>query len=154
MGLFATFSYVDGRWVDGGTNAEPSLTVDIHDSDIATVDYRPSLTGTGRFYLGCQPRIYFDDEAASGPVDAALEATAFAEWLRAFAHRPVDPATVQALLAGDDEDEEPVDVFVEDTVIALLTAAGLPLPTALSGEPEPVAESKPTPRRGWFRRRS
>ena len=41
---------------------------------------RPGARRSGRFYLGFQPRDFFDDPAESDPVDLAAEAEAFAEW--------------------------------------------------------------------------
>ncbi|MDQ1292622.1 MAG: hypothetical protein QG608_502 [Actinomycetota bacterium] len=61
-------------------NAEPWLLVDIHDSDIATITYRPAGLGTGVAYLGCAPRTYFEDLQASAPTDVAREAAGLATW--------------------------------------------------------------------------
>jgi len=132
MGFFGRFSYVDGAWVGDEPTAEPSLVIDIHDSDIATVDYTPATGATGRFYLGVEPRIYFEDDGASAPVDTAAEARGFAEWVRRVQGRDVEPAAVEELMAVDDESDEPEDAFVEETVERLLVLAGLPLPEALT----------------------
>ena len=78
MGYFGTFIYRDGEWRDHG-GGERELVLDIHDSDIATVDYRPAPPGLGRFYLGYQPRDYFDDPDASWPVDIPAEIDGFVE---------------------------------------------------------------------------
>jgi hypothetical protein len=153
MGFFGKFAYSKGQWAGENPSGSPSLVVDIHDSDIATVDYSPSGGATGRFYLGTEPRIYFDDDAASAPVDRAVEARAFAEWVRQVTGREQSPETFEGLMAGDDADAEPLDVFVEDTVQKLLALAGLPLPSALAGEEQGVPEEpQPPKRRGWFRR--
>jgi hypothetical protein len=134
MGSFATFTFSGGSWASADAAGEPTLVIDIHDSDIATVDYRPAGDATGRFYLGYQPRIYFEDPTASAPVDTDAEARGFAHWTRSVSGREIDPRDVAALLAPDDEDADPDDVFVEDTAIRLLELAGLAVPEELSGE--------------------
>ena len=65
MGLFATLAYSDGRWTRGRPTAVPFLLVDVHDGDVATVDYRFADASGGRFYLGWEPRIYFDEPDAA-----------------------------------------------------------------------------------------
>jgi hypothetical protein len=153
MGFFGKFAYSNGQWAGENPSGSPSLVVDIHDSDIATVDYSPSDGATGRFYLGTEPRIYFDDEAASAPVDRAVEARAFAKWVGQVTGRDHSPDTFEELMASDDADAEPLDVFVEDTVQKLLELAGLPLPSALALEAQKApTEPQPQKRRGWFRR--
>ncbi len=54
MGFFGTFVYSNGRWADQRTPDE-HLGIEIHDSDIATIDYRPSGVSGGRYRLavGC-----------------------------------------------------------------------------------------------------
>ena len=44
MGFFGTFVYADGAWIESAEapSEGPSLRVDIHDSDIAQIDYRPA----------------------------------------------------------------------------------------------------------------
>lgn len=54
MGFFGPFVYSEGGWRDEAVGDE-YLAIDIHDSDIATVEYRPA-PGEGCFYLGFQPR--------------------------------------------------------------------------------------------------
>ena len=153
MGLFATFGYVNGAWISGDVDGAPSLVIDIHDSDIAAVRYSPAAGASGRFYLGVEPRIYFEDEAASEPVDAAAEASGFVGWIREVNGRDVDPASVEALLASPNPDDDPVDVFVEETVEKLLDLVGLPLPKELQPEAGQAGnEPAPDKRRGWFRR--
>ena len=132
MGLFGTFTYSAGSWTSTDSPAEPHLAVDVHDSDIATVDYRPAGDAAGRFYLGFQPRVYFEDPDASAPVDAAAETAGFARWAQLATGRVVDPQDVLPLLAPDDEDADPEDLFVEDTVTRLLELAGLPVPEELT----------------------
>lgn len=133
MGLFGRFTYSHGEWHAGDPESEPYLAVDIHDSDIATVDYRPADRATGRFYLGFEPRLYFDDESANDPIETAEEAQAFAHWVRRVTGREVDAGAIQRLMAKGDPDEEPEDEFVEDTVQRLLALAGLPVPEELAG---------------------
>ena len=154
MGFFGKFAYSKGQWAGDKPSGSPSLVVDIHDSDIATVDYSPSGRASGRFYLGTEPAIYFDDATASAPVDRAAEARAFSDWVQQVTGRDLNPVTWEGLMASADADAEPVDVFVEETVRKLLTLAGLPLPSALTGEDEGVQEpAQPATRRGWFRGR-
>ena len=125
MGLFGKFAYSDGRWSRGGPTAVPFLLVDVHDSDVATVDYRSADATGGRFFLGYEPRVYFDEPGAGDPVDTAAEAQGFADWLRGATGREVDPAEVRPLLAHPDG-APPEDVVVEETVDRLLALAGLP----------------------------
>lgn len=132
MGCFARLSHRDGQWREAEPGRESCLSIDVHDSDIATVDYRPAMTGTGRFYLGTEPRHYFEDETASAPIDRRAEAEGFSEWARMVHGREVDPAEVLALMASDTQhDEDDGDAFVEDTVERLLDLIGLPLPEGM-----------------------
>jgi hypothetical protein len=55
---------------------EPWLVVDIHDSYVATIAYRPAGSGSGVAYLGVTPRTYFEDPDASAPTDVVREARA------------------------------------------------------------------------------
>lgn len=132
MGFFGTFSFSHGGWSDGPSEEEPSLTVDIHDSDIATIDCRAPRCGTGRCYLGTQPREYFEDSTASDPVDLAAEARRLGEWAGEAIGSSVDAAMIRPLLAAEGVD--PVDDFVEETVLRLCELLGLPTPVALSAE--------------------
>jgi hypothetical protein len=129
VGYFGTFIYRDGAWQDHG-GGERELVLDIHDSDIATVDYRPAPPGLGRFYLGHQPWHYFADPDASGPVDAAAEVDAFVGWAGETLGRAPDPEDVRILVAEDDG--TPTDDFVEDSAATLIALLGLPLPPALA----------------------
>jgi hypothetical protein len=126
VGLFGKFAYSAGRWTDRPT-AVPFLLVDIHDSDIATVDYRAADATGGRFFLGYEPRLYFEEADAAAPVDTQAEAAGFAHWLRDAEGTDVDPAEVQRLMASPDG-APPTDDTVEETVVRLLTLAGLPAP--------------------------
>ena len=105
----------------------PFLLVDVHDSHIATVDYRAADASGGRFYLGYEPRFYFDESDAGTPVDTQVEAEGFARWLRDAAATHVDPAEVQQLMASP-AGAPPEDEVVEQTLERLLALAGLPLP--------------------------
>jgi hypothetical protein len=126
MGFFGTFTYSDGQWgasPKGGTY----LRVDIHDSDIATVDFAPDPSGRGRFFMGFRPRDYFDDPAANDAVDNDAEARAFADWVKQTLGSEVNAEDIRSLLAEDGE-EEPEDPFVEKSVRKLLSTIGLPPP--------------------------
>jgi hypothetical protein len=127
VGYFGKLAYSDGRWSVGGPTAVPFLLLDVHDSDVATVDYRAADATGGRFFLGYEPRFYFDESEAGSPVDTQAEAEGFASWLRSAEGRDVDPAEVQQLMASP-AGAPPEDDVVEDTVERLLSLAGLPLP--------------------------
>ena len=105
----------------------PFLLVDVHDSRIATVDYRAADATGGRFFLGYEPRIYFDEPDAGNPVDTHTESEGFARWVRDAEGTDVDPAEVQQLMASPDG-APPADEVVEQTVERLVALAGLPLP--------------------------
>ena len=125
MGLFATLAYSDGRWIGGRPTAVPFLLVDVHDSDIATVDYRFADATGGRFFLGYEPRVYFEQPDAALPVDVPAEAAGFARWVRDAVERDIDPGDVQRLMAAPDG-APPQDEVVEETVDRLVALAGLP----------------------------
>jgi len=85
MGFFGTYLFDGQRWMTHEadklpTVPEPWLLVDIHDSDIATIAYRPIGSGSGVAYLGVTPRTYFEDPGASAPSDVAREAGGLVEW--------------------------------------------------------------------------
>ncbi len=105
----------------------PFLLIDVHDSHIATVDYRAADATGGRFFLGYEPRIYFDEPDAGHPVDTRAEAQGFAGWVREAEGTDVDPDEVRQLMASPSGDP-PQDEVVEQTVEKLLALAGLPLP--------------------------
>jgi hypothetical protein len=130
VGYFGTFIYSDGEWRDRA-DGTPELVVDIHDSDIATVDYRPAPPGLGRFYLGIQPRDYFEDPDASRPVDVPAEVDGFVGWARRTLGRAPHPEDVRDLVA-ETGGTVPDDDFVEDTAAHLIRLLGLPLPPALA----------------------
>ena len=130
VGYFGTFIYRDGEWRDsGGHDAE--LVVDIHGSDIATVDYRPAPPGRGRFYLGYQPRDFFADPDASRRLDVPAEVDGFVGWAERTLGRAPQAEDVRGLVAEDGA-REPADDFVEDTAARLIALLGLPLPPALA----------------------
>lgn len=130
MGYFGTFIYRDGAWREHG-GGERELVIDVHDSDIATVDYRPAPPGLGRFYLGVQPRDFFEDDEASRPVDVLAEVDGFVGWAAETLGRAPSRDDVRELVAEDGR-EEPVEDFVEDSVARLLELLGLPLPAPLA----------------------
>jgi hypothetical protein len=126
VGYFGTFIYRDGQWQQrSGTG--PELVVDVHDSDIATIDYRPAPAGLGRFYLGHQPRDYFGDPEASRPVDVEAEVAGFGSWASETLGRAPAADDVRPLVAGH-PGQEPADDVVEDTVVRLLGLLGVPVP--------------------------
>jgi hypothetical protein len=132
VGYFGTFIYRDGQWQQrSGTG--PELVVDVHDSDIATVDFRPAPAGLGRFYLGHQPRDYFADPEASRPIDVGAEVEAFLGWATDTLGRAPRAEDVRPLLA-EHAGQQPVDDAVEDTVARLLELLGVPVPEGFGRE--------------------
>ena len=127
MGYFGKLAYSAGRWSFGGPTAVPFLLIDVHDSDVATVDYRAADATGGRFFLGYEPRFYFEEPDAGEPVDTRTEAEGFTRWVLDAEGRAVDPDEVQRLMASA-SGAPPEDDVVEETVERLLTLAGLPLP--------------------------
>jgi hypothetical protein len=125
VGRFGKFAFSAGRWSRGGPTAVPFLLLDVHDSDIATVDYRFADATGGRFFLGYEPRIYFEEPDGADPVDTRTEAEGFARWAREAQETDVDPAEVQQLMAAPDG-APPTAEVVEETVDKLLALAGLP----------------------------
>lgn len=129
MGFFGRFVYSDGAWRDAPAE-DAFLAVDVHDSDIATVEFR-CASANGRFYLGFQPRDYWEDADASDPVDADSEAVGLSTWAAVVLGVSVPAAQIRPLLA-DDGVEDPVDDFVEETVLRLIELLRLPVPDALA----------------------
>lgn len=138
MGLFGKFAYSAGRWSTDGPTAVPFLLVDIHDSDVATVDYRAADATGGRFFLGYEPRFYFDEPGSADPVDTAAEAEGFTRWAFEAEGKVLDPVEVQELMASPDGAPPPDDV-VEETVGRLATLAGLPTPDWPTDDDAPPA---------------
>jgi len=132
VGFFGRFIYSDGEWRDEPA-AEAFLAIAIHDSDIATVDFRSASTA-GCFYLGFQPKDYWADPEASKPVDADAEAARLSAWASEVLHRHVSADEIRALLAEDGV-EEPEDDFVEETVLRLIQLLRLPVPADLPVSP-------------------
>lgn len=151
MGFFGRYLF-DGSWKsveDINGVPEPCLVVDIHDSDITTVTYRPAGPGSGVAYLGVTPRTYFEDERASDPTDVGREARGLAAWwaglhgvrgeaeigakereLAAFLAEDIDPADFSD--DPDDDDLDDDETFVEVKTVRFLAALGLPAPDDLS----------------------
>ena len=128
MGLIGKFAYSAGRWSTEGPTAVPFLLLDVHDGDVVTVDYRCADASGGRFFLGYEPRFYFDEPGSAAPVDTAAEAAGFTAWVRETSGRAVDPGDVHRLMASADGAPPPADVTVGETVERLLELAGLPAP--------------------------
>ncbi|MHA7271463.1 TY-Chap domain-containing protein [Arthrobacter sp. HLT1-20] len=132
MGNFETSVFASGSWQNGeGTDGR--LRIAVHDSDFATVDYRPVAGSSGRFYLGFQPRDYFEDPAASDPVDLQAESSRFSQWASAVLGTNIAATELLVLMAPAGV-EDPLDVVVEDTLVRLLNRLGMPLPTWLATE--------------------
>jgi hypothetical protein len=127
VGYFGKLAYSAGRWSTGGPTAVPFLLIDVHDSDVATVDYRAADATGGRFFLGYEPRFYFDESEAADPVDTRSEADGFTRWVLDAEGKTIDPDEVEQLMASP-SGSPPEDDVVEETVERLLTLAGLPLP--------------------------
>ncbi|NGY58343.1 hypothetical protein G7043_05265 [Lentzea sp. NEAU-D13] len=152
VGFFGTYAYEHGSWKTLSEGElppldEPSLWIDIHDSDITSVVYAPVGPGSGVAYLGLTPRTYFENPNASDPTDVLREAAGLAAWWAL--HNSGDVAAKQAelleFLASDenpddfewneDEDVDAIDdgeVFVEVKTQRFLAALGLPVPYDLS----------------------
>ena len=128
MGLIGKFAYSAGRWSTDGPTTVPFLLLDVHDGDVVTVDYRSADASGGRFFLGYEPRFYFDEVDSADPVDTAAEAERFTAWAREAGGREADPADVQRLMAAPDGAPPPADVPVEEAVQRLLELVGLPAP--------------------------
>lgn len=155
MGFFGTYLFDGHRWAahppaEQPTNAEPWLLVDIHDSDIATLTYRPPGPGSGVAYLGDTPRTYFENPDASAPTDVAREAAGLGAWwaqqhggasdierrakeaeLAAYLAEDLDPADMD-LDDADDDDLDDAEIFVEVKTARFLAALDLPVPDALA----------------------
>jgi hypothetical protein len=155
VGFFGTYLYDGSRWTahqpdQPPTVAEPWLVVDIYDSDITTLLYRPAGPGSGLAYLGDTPRTYFEDAGASAPTDVVREAAGLGFWwaqlrggasdaerrtkeaeLAAYLAEDRDPAEIDL---DDEEDDEldDADVFVEVKTARFLAAIDLPLPDDLA----------------------
>ncbi|MFD5829019.1 hypothetical protein [Lentzea sp. NPDC060358] len=153
MGFFGTYAFEHGEWKTLSEGelpplSEPSLWIDIHDSDITSVVYTPPGPGSGVAYLGLTPRTYFENPNASDPTDVLREASGLAAWW-ALVHSGSDVVAKQAELLGflaedenpdefewdESEDVEEIDdaeVFVEVKTARFLAALDLPLPPELT----------------------
>jgi hypothetical protein len=151
VGFFGTYAYEQGQWKTLSEGelpplAEPSLWIDIHDSDITSVVYAPVGSGSGVAYLGLTPRTYFENPNASDPTDVLREAAGLAQWwaLQNSGDVTAKQAELLAYLAPDEdpdtfewdegEDIDAIDdaeVFVEVKTKRFLAALDLPLPTEL-----------------------
>ena len=90
----------------------------------------PAPPGLGRFYLGYQPRDYFEDPDASWPVDVPAEVDGFVGWVTETLGSAPDPDDVRPLVA--EQAAVPEHDFVEDAAARLIRLLGLPLPPALA----------------------
>jgi hypothetical protein len=128
MGYDGQFVHSGGEWGEQVPDSPPYLSIDIHDSDIATIDFEP---GEGLFYLGTEPRDYFGSEEASDPVDHDAQAAALSKWAQEVLEKDVPADRIRPLMAEPGKESE--DAFVEDTVGRLLDLLGLPRPDDLPG---------------------
>jgi hypothetical protein len=147
VGFFGTYLYESGRWSerdDAREATEPWLFLNIYDSDIATIMYRPCAPGTGMTFIGHTPRKYFDDPEASLPTDTVLESAGLAAWwadhrgLDDDLERAAKQTEIASYLASDADwdlawprDDEDNDRPVEVTVGRFLEALGLAVPDEL-----------------------
>ena len=154
MGFFGTYLFDGHQWTahqpaEQPTIPEPWLLVDIHDSDIATLIYRPAGPGRGVAYLGDTPRTYFKNPDASAPTDVAREAAGLGAWwvqqhggasdtersakeaeLAAYLAEDLDPTDID-LDDEDDNDLDDAEIFVEVKTARFLAALDLPVPDDL-----------------------
>jgi hypothetical protein len=149
MGFFGQFHFDGTAWTAPRDDAVPPwLSVDIHDSDIATITYEPAGPGTGIAFLGETPRTYFEDDTASEPTDVAREAAGLAEWWSGIndmadvwdkerelvGYLAEDGDKAQAATDDDLDDLDEIadeDIFVEVKVARFLDALDLPVPDDL-----------------------
>jgi hypothetical protein len=135
MGDFAEWRWSQGDWSDGSDVEPPWLTIDIHDSDVATITFASAQDeASRRFHLGTHPAIYFDLAEEAPAEDPDAEAAAFVHWAGLATGAEVAVEDVRALLATADHEEDPVDDFVEDTVARLLALADLDVPGEGGGD--------------------
>ena len=156
MGFFGGYVFDGSTWrgFDPDSDqwpdiAAPWLSVYVHDSDIATLQYKPGGPGSGIAYLGRTPRVYFGDESASAPADVLREAEGLAFWLARQQGRS-DEAELRDLIASflagdfpeqqihghatagtDAGDLDDAYILVEIKVSRFLTAVRLPVPSEL-----------------------
>ena len=109
----------------------PSLRVQIFESDLAALEYRPTHGGSGRCYLGYEPDQLYDG-VGSAPTDTVAEAAALSRWAAAVTGAQVEPDILRWFIAGPGGGNQP-ETFVEDTVVTFTRWLGLPDPPAISG---------------------
>lgn len=97
MGIFETSVYSAGSWSGDEESENWLLRISVHDSDIGTIDYRPHEGASGRFYLGFQPRDYFENPDASEPVDLVAVSNSFSAWASAAVGTAVPPGRTQGI---------------------------------------------------------
>lgn len=132
MGQFVTYFYVGKKWQTTKPRLrKASLSIEIHDSDIATVEYAPSGRGAGRFYVGVHPRDYFGDSSAGDSVNEEAEVDGIASWASVVTQTKPDRDRLLTLIAKEGDEAEPEFVFVEEAVGALLRELGVAVPTEL-----------------------
>jgi hypothetical protein len=149
MGFFGQFHFDGTAWTQPKDDAQPPwLTVEIHDSDFATITYDPAGPGTGVAYLGETPRTYFEDETASEPTDVPREAAGLAEWWsgvndmadvwdkeRELVGYLAEDGDEMAEAPADDLDDldeiADEDIFIEVRTAQFLAALDLPVPDDL-----------------------
>jgi hypothetical protein len=135
MGDFAEWRWSQGGWREGSSLEPPWLMIDIHDSDVATITFAPAQgEASGRFHLGTHPVLYFDIAEEAPAQDPDAEAAAFVKWAELATGAEVAVDDVRALLATVDDEEDPVDDFVDDTVARLLGLAGIHVPGEGGGD--------------------
>lgn len=141
MGFFGRGTYTAHGWTDTPVTERgayrdvprpdgPHLWLDIYDSDVVTLVHHPVGAGTGRCYLGLEPRHLFEDPTANEPVDVDVEAADLARWAGETGGNVVVAEQVRALLA-DPGGAEPDGVVAEEKAVRLLAVLGVPLPAWL-----------------------
>ena len=122
----ANYDFVtDGRgWREpGDTNSEPWLRVQVHDSDIGSLEYSPHFGGSGIAYVGVTARTYFDDPSLAS-TSKPLEVEALLRWFAAAGVAGDDLSQgLQELLAEDGEDLD--GDLVEDDLARFFSATSL-----------------------------
>ena len=123
-----------------------------------TRTYRPAGPGSGTAYLGCTPRLYFEQEDVSTSADAGCEAAVLALRLqqllgvtadegaqvtatRRLPRHDLDSRELDVNDEDEDEDLDDADVFVEIKTGHFLIALGLPMPNDLPTGPRGLSEN-------------
>lgn len=132
MGYFGTWTYSNAAWVEGGPSSDDSLSIEIHERDIATIRFGPtSSTVAGCLYLGIHPSDDFGDESAGMDVDVGREAEALAIWAEHAGGSRPNAESVATLVVRKGGDDEPTSDFVEEAVHALIAEIGIPDPPGM-----------------------